>query len=518
MKKIFTLGFLMFATGVAAQNSYSNAEITSTSDVIGTARYVGMGGAMGALGADISAISDNPASIGLFRKSDVSLTAGALWPKDRSYKEGDKLTHGTFDQMGFVTSWKTMGSRMRYFNFAFNYQKKFNLNSGFYADNDALGDLSQADQLSSLSNSYYVDENITGTAYNAYVTDKDELGYYNSWGAYGNQYAHWSTGSMQAYDINFSGNVLDRYYWGITIGCDNLDYDKYTTYTEFRDGDLTHAIQDYSLYNDQHMSGFGVNFKLGTVIRPIEDNPLRIGVTVETPTWYTLKSSTWHSIDSKYDADGNYTDEKGVYFNHKSVDDSYIEYRLRTPWRARVSLGSTVENFFAWGLGYEYANYGKNHMFYTGGSKRTEDDAMNELTKGNFQGQHTFKMGFEGKPLDCLALRFGYNYVSRIYKDGARLNQDIDSYAMDYSTSTAFMNLSDVNIITCGLGFKHKAFYADLAYKYRRQTGSFYAFDDSFTRDPQFIQDNPGLANAVLDPVDVNLSRHMVTCTLGFKF
>ena len=151
MKKIFTLGFLMFATGVAAQNSYSNAEITSTSDVIGTARYVGMGGAMGALGADISAISDNPASIGLFRKSDVSLTAGALWPKDRSYKEGDKLTHGTFDQMGFVTSWKTMGSRMRYFNFAFNYQKKFNLNSGFYADNDALGDLSQADQLASLS-------------------------------------------------------------------------------------------------------------------------------------------------------------------------------------------------------------------------------------------------------------------------------------------------------------------------------------------------------------------------------
>ena len=241
MKKIFTLGFLMFATGVAAQNSYSNAEITSTADVIGTARYVGMGGAMGALGADISAISDNPASIGLFRKSDVSLTAGALWPKDRSYKEGDKLTHGTFDQMGFVTSWKTMGSRMRYFNFAFNYQKKFNLNSGFYADNDALGDLSQADQLASLSNSYYVDENITGTAYNAYVTDKDELGYYNSWGAYGNQYAHWSTGSMQAYDINFSGNVLDRYYWGITIGCDNLDYDKYTTYTEFRDGDLTHA-------------------------------------------------------------------------------------------------------------------------------------------------------------------------------------------------------------------------------------------------------------------------------------
>ena len=34
-------------------------------DLSGTARFVGMGGAMGALGGDISTIGTNPAGIGL---------------------------------------------------------------------------------------------------------------------------------------------------------------------------------------------------------------------------------------------------------------------------------------------------------------------------------------------------------------------------------------------------------------------------------------------------------------------
>ena len=79
MKKYLALGALFLAASASAQNIYQNAEISSTSDVIGTSRYVSMGGAMGALGADISAIGNNPAAIGLFRKSDISLTAGTSW-------------------------------------------------------------------------------------------------------------------------------------------------------------------------------------------------------------------------------------------------------------------------------------------------------------------------------------------------------------------------------------------------------------------------------------------------------
>lgn len=40
----------------------------------GTARYMGMGGAFGALGADYSVLSSNPGGIGVYKSSDFSFT------------------------------------------------------------------------------------------------------------------------------------------------------------------------------------------------------------------------------------------------------------------------------------------------------------------------------------------------------------------------------------------------------------------------------------------------------------
>jgi len=48
-----------------AQTAYDAVRYAGD-ELNGTARFVGMGGAMGALGADISTIGTNPAGIGLF--------------------------------------------------------------------------------------------------------------------------------------------------------------------------------------------------------------------------------------------------------------------------------------------------------------------------------------------------------------------------------------------------------------------------------------------------------------------
>ena len=524
-KYIFLSMFTLMSMNIAAQHIYSNAEISSTSDVIGTSRYVGMGGAMGALGADISAISSNPAAIGLFRKSDISLTAGLLWPKDKKYEE-DNLTHGTFDQMGFVASWHLDAPKVQFVNFAFNYQKKFNFANGFYADNPNTHGLSQVDQLADISNLYYNDNSLLGTAYNSWIMDKDSLGYYNSYSADRNRYSHYSTGSTQAFDLNVSFNLKDRAYLGATFGIENVNYDRYSMYTEERNNNHNPAfgeIMDYELYNDQSIDGYGINFKVGTIVRPIEESPFRVGLAIETPTWYRLKTKTLHQINSKFDTEGNYLDG---YFAHYGADDSYLEYIVRTPWRARLSLGSTIDKYFAWDVEYEYANYAKNRMKYPDDFDYYEsssfsgkpDKAMNSLNKEMLRGQHTVKAGFELKPADAWAIRFGYNYISSIYKKKAFLDQTVPSDAFDFITSTNYMNLSDANILACGLGYRYKKFYIDMTYKFRQQNGEFYAFDDSFSSQPQFIKDNPDLANLRLEPVDVNLNRHTITWTLGFKF
>ena len=107
LKHIFFASMLMASMTAAAQETYQDAKLAAP-QLTGTARYVGMGGAMEALGADISTISSNPAGIGLFRKSQITLTAGVIAQTDaENYTEyndaritfNGKKSHPTFDQL-----------------------------------------------------------------------------------------------------------------------------------------------------------------------------------------------------------------------------------------------------------------------------------------------------------------------------------------------------------------------------------------------------------------------------------
>ena len=76
-KYIYLAAAALVAVPAFAQETYLDTKLVEN-DLNGTARYVGMGGAMEALGADISTISTNPAGLGLFRKSQVTLSGGLL--------------------------------------------------------------------------------------------------------------------------------------------------------------------------------------------------------------------------------------------------------------------------------------------------------------------------------------------------------------------------------------------------------------------------------------------------------
>ena len=76
MKKLYISAALVSALAAlpaTAQDIYKIEQLSST-DLNGDARYIGMGGAMSALGANLSAMSTNPASSALYRKSDFSAT------------------------------------------------------------------------------------------------------------------------------------------------------------------------------------------------------------------------------------------------------------------------------------------------------------------------------------------------------------------------------------------------------------------------------------------------------------
>lgn len=517
MKKFISITVLCCSLSAVAQDTYMNEQtLNSSDDVIGTSRYVGMGGAMGALGADISVIGWNPAGIGLYRKSDVALTFGGLWNK--SVISEENRGKGTFDQIGFVYNFKTDSEICPYVNFAFNYQKRKNFLSNFYAYNPDLGDLSQMDQLAELAQSYvnvgYDPKdllNLVGNiAYNNILPSYYDAQGNRQYNGVFNEYTHHSCGSLRGWDFNISTNVKDRLFLGLTFGLDNIDYESWTNYYEERQLGGTQSTYDgYSVTTESRITGYGFNLKFGGIVRPFEDNSFRVGFTVETPTWYKLKSSV--NLGHVYYDMSNNTK------TYSDGDEIFYDYKPYTPWKIRASMGSTIGNMFAWDVDYEFANYkGMTQRLYNG----TKDAGMNQHIHNTLKGVHTIRAGVEVRPVSPLAFRLGYNFITSAYDSNAKFDQtNLISDAIDYTPRTSYMITKPTHILALGMGYKWKNFYFDLAYKIRHQKADFYAFDDSFTNPGRdFSTDNPTLENVKLAPVPVDLTRHSISCTLGFKF
>lgn len=516
---LFATAFMLTQTALA-QTPYINEGLLSP-DLIGTARSVGMGGAMGALGTDLSAMSSNPASVGLYRSSDVSLTFGVLTQRNKPDLNTDN-SHMSFDQMGFVLSTPLMGKDFKFVNFGMNYQKKANLNRAFIADHPWMDNhigmessnkiLSQTMQMVELLNNKiksplaelmrdaYLIYPVDGNTVNE---DNSNMQEYASYLTNENRYDRVTEGSVQAFDFNISTNYRDRVYLGLTVGVDRVDYRSYSTYTELYG---VPATELYSLYNVQEIQGYGINAKMGIILRPFETSPFRIGLTVETPTRYNLESVVDYSLDVPFDANGNLSE---TFYNHRpEYDLAALQYNLSTPWKFRLSMGHTIGSFFAVGAEYEYADYSNMRQSYDDGEYGdvVRDNDMRELNRITFQGVHSFKFGMELKLTKALSLRAGYNFYSSVFDDNAHLDQWNPSPAFNYATTTDYMNKSDVNIFTAGVGYRGRHFYVDAAYKFRRQYGDFYAFDDTYT------------GEKLLTPVNVDLSTHQVFFTLGYKF
>ena len=536
------MGLSLCCMSVFAQTHYDAANY-SERELNGTARFVGMGGAMGALGADISVMGTNPAGIGLFRGNDFSTsfgfnanltssTAGDMLMKDKSVK-------ASFDQMGLVYSMK-IGNRtpLRYVNIGFNYHKDRNFNS-MMRTGGFLDGSSQTQQMATMmdgfsneqiddiynygvkgyegienpyySNNQYPYLGILGVRTGLVAVDADN-GKKIGWVGDSNAFQGREEGGIHHYDFNVSLNLRDRVYLGMTIGVDDVRYRRSTYYTEDvydgEDGGF------YELMNDFATDGTGVNFKLGAIFRPIEDSPFRFGVAVHTPTWFNLtdyyQSYIYSELEYNFvrtDEDGNeVTDVSGKPIvdrelvkleddTRSNVDGDIVrDYQLKTPWRFNVSAGTVVFGRMAIGAEYEYAATTSSKLYYYDGYEMAD---QNSIIKEDLKGVHTAKVGLEFRVLPSLSLRAGYNYNSSMYRETAYKALGWN----DMRTDVEYNNKFAKNTVTAGLGFAHRSFYIDVAYKYDTYKSDFYAFSD----------DN-------LLPIKVNNDRHQLLFTLGAHF
>ena len=148
MKKITMIALAMFtAVGAGAQTIYDAAKLAER-DLNGTARFVGMGGAMGALGGDISTMGTNPAGIGIYRSSDImtSFSYSAYGTESKYLNNTFNIDKNlwAFDNIGFVFSSK-IGNQtaLRYVNFGFNFKRT----KSFYKNMTMGGLLGSIDEI-----------------------------------------------------------------------------------------------------------------------------------------------------------------------------------------------------------------------------------------------------------------------------------------------------------------------------------------------------------------------------------
>ncbi len=509
-RNIFCAFALMASVGMYAQTQYDAARIIG-SDLNGTARFVGMGGAMSALGGDISVISTNPAGIGIFRSSDVSTSFGFNTTSTKSDYLGslrkDNKTHWSFDQVGFVYSNKIgNNTSLRYVNFGFNYHKKNNFNRVF-GSGGSLNGMSQTWQMANMLGIAMDNYNIpiddtekeVNTIYNAknpYTTGnqypfmgimgvrtdligttkdsdtgKDKL---IGWNGDSNKYTSREEGGIDEYDFNVAFNIEDRVYLGMTLGVYDVNYKRYSYYTE----DISYNNDNgyYELTNWFHTKGSGVDLKLGVIVRPFEESPFRISLSVATPTWYSLTNYSAADMSSNvnYVTEGKPTENVKVneYTPDYTDGDIIRDYKLITPWKFNVSLGTTLLNIVAVGAEYEYQDYSSAKFQYNDGDYMT---FQNSIISEDLKGVNTLRLGMEAKLFPQFSIRAGYNYSSSVFKNSAYKALDWNSM----STSTEFNNVRERNTFTFGVGYKGSIFYADLAYKYDTYKSNFYAFDDA---------------------------------------
>ena len=543
-KKVFALLLCGLPLMINAQYAFDALQMSQT-ELRGTSRFQSMAGAFGALGGDLSTLTQNPAGIGVYRNSDLGITLSLDF---NSTKAGvDKMNETKFNvnNVGYVGAIRLDSETVPNLNFGFTYNRLQSYNrhyiggvgniqtsmSNFIADEFVnvrgytAGDLYWTDNFNP-----YFDEYAPWAAVTTFDMQTNNGGYVGiinanngymqglyGQGTTGNAYYEIEErGHADEYNIAFGGNVANKLYFGLDLGILDLDFRSFQLYEEeltnpyimADDNDLfksditnqnTHA--DWGLYNYLHSEGTGVNFKLGLIWRPTQ--ALRIGAAFHTPTYYDMRDTYYVSASLKA-----YQDGEMLYRADKGSNDGYdysSNYTLSTPWRFMGSVAGVIGTSGIVSLDYEYV---ANQTMTLGDDRGNKNDyyETNEVEiKNYFKPSHIIRIGGEYRVNPNWSLRAGYSYKT------TQVQKGVDNYELNIATtgtSPTYQYDNTVQNITCGVGYRYKSFYTDLAYVHKIRESVYNAFspiNDKFGYEPNVS-------------ADVKDNNNRVSLTLGMRF
>jgi hypothetical protein len=456
--KIAILFCLLSSLSAFAQNA-GDTERYANLLTGGTARSIGVGGALGALGGDFSTLSYNPAGLAMYRSDEFMFTPSIKFsnsttslPGGSGY--GDSKSNFGFDNIGVVFNSTPRGGNWKAVNVGIGMNRLANYSNSYYYEGNADGSIMNtffAEAVAAFSkggNENNLDGFGAGLAWdaNAIYTQDGTLSYDfagNPQANIGREQIVNTSGRSSEMVVSFGGNLEDKLMVGGTIG---IPFVKFRQDADYNERDKTNAIEFFDAlnYNDYlSTEGVGINAKLG--INYWVSQAFRVGAAVHSPTY--MRMTDRFSTSFSYD----YTDGSGSIDGEAQLSpDGTSDYRLRTPWRAIGSAALVADKMGFLSADIEFVDYSASAYNFTADVASTDNQAYERTVNNDIQ--RTFKQ--------TMNVRVGAELAKNKFRLRGGLNllgkpeQGESGYNMAYSA---------------GIGVRGSSFFWDLGW--RRNTG-----------------------------------------------
>lgn len=445
----------VFAASLYAQNS-NDALRLSEPGFLSSAKALGMGNAISTVGKDFSSIYLNPAGLGLYKNSEITVTGyNNNYSNDALYY-GNSLKNSldatNFSQIGLVYKLPvTRGSLV--FAVGYNRTKDFNRILQFSGYNS--GSTSLIQDLTSKHSDFSYE---TGVSYPIdSLTDNTRIN-----GRLQQAGKTTDEGGLDNWSFAFSTELQKNLYVGATINVVNGSFKREREFTETDVNNVyssilldpsdsrTSGFQKFSYYDAINWDISGWDAQLGFIYKIKEKGA--IGASIRFPRTLTVKESYTISAIGDFAAN-SFT---------SAVSNSNYDYEIKTPYE--LSFGGSYDfDRVLLSADFKYIDY--TQMEFTEGLTLLERSNINSEIESLYRGVLNCNLGAE---LDLheigVKLRGGFMLMRSPYKD------DPSEYDKKYVTGGIGVPLDQFEF---DLGFSY-GWWKDYGYQYESASNPVY--------------------------------------------
>lgn len=453
--KRFLLGLLLGSPALVVAQSEVDLFRFSATRFQPTARVAGLGGAFGALGADLGAVTLNPAGLATFRRNTLSISPQWVSNSNEATYLGETRTDGRsrlgFGNLGFVYVKPTYnGSNWKQVTYGFTMNRLANY-SGDITYEGVNRNSSMVD--------YFLDEANSGNEFfpddypfTAALAESVGLIYPQIPGNRTSSYLGLvppggirqseiisSSGRTTDYSFTMAGNYKNILQIGGAISLNSISYTSVETFTERDHMDTIFDFKDFSFERNLLVEGDGVRFRLGGILQPV--TWLRLGLSYESGARYNIIDDYRTSLSANFDSVPTFAQARSPLFRP-------FTYSFRSANRTTLS-GAIL--FGSRGLiSVDYDLVGFNRIRVDEGSVDSGAESwassLNNDVRTFLQGGNNLRVGGE-LVTGPLAWRAGYAYWSTpfrpgVYTGGGDLLQQDASFGIGLRRNTVSFDFS----------------------------------------------------------------------------